>query len=152
MDLQKTLVKIHEHVIKAHQEASAYHNEMANCHGNMLASHKEGTPDREFHEAAQASHVTARDGHDDAIEECRKDMAECEKADTATMIRKMIGDTLVPTRVSVVAPPRPAAPNGLTAIPRPGQPEIKNPAVPNVAPEFQKLFSMEDGQEERPIL
>jgi hypothetical protein len=150
MDLQKTLVKIHEHVIKAHQEASAYHNEMANCHGNMLASHKEGTPDREFHEAAQASHVTARDGHDDAIEECRKDMAECEKADTSSMIRKMIGDTLVPTRVSVVAPPR-SAPAGLSMVVRPGQPEAKAP-VPNVAPEFQKLFSMEDGEQERPIL
>jgi hypothetical protein len=151
MDLQKTLLGIHQHVIKAHEAASAHHNEMANCHGNMLASHKEGTPDREFHEAAQATHLTARDEHDSAIEECREAMVECEKADTASMIRKMVGDTLVPTRVSVVAPPRPA-PNGLVAIPRPGQDEIKNPAVPNVAPEFQKLFSMEDGEQERPIL
>jgi hypothetical protein len=152
MDLQNTLLGMYQHQKETHEEASAHHNDMVNCHNNKLANCKAGTDDHEFHKAAAESHIAARDARDKKIEECNKAMAECEKADTATIIRKLIGDTLVPTRVSVVAPPRPAAPNGLTAIPRPGQPEINNPAVPNVAPEFQKLFALEDGEPEHSIL
>jgi hypothetical protein len=56
-------------------------------------------------------------------------------------VYKMLGNTVIPSSVSVVAPTRP----GLVAVKRPGQPDLPAaPAVPDVPPEFQKLFSTVD--------
>jgi hypothetical protein len=64
------------------------------------------------------------------------------------MISEAIGKTVVPTGVSVVAPPNPRA------VTRPGQPPLPaaTPAAPNVPLEFVKLFSTEDNEQERSIL
>ncbi len=58
------------------------------------------------------------------------------------MVGEAIGNTIVPTAVSGVAP---AAP-GITAVPRGGQPPAP-PAKPNVPLQFQKLVQVDEDEE-----
>jgi hypothetical protein len=150
MDLEKHLIAIHQHLKKTHEDRADYHNHMANAHTSALGQHEEKSAEHAFHKNAAESHMVARDACQDRMEECDKARSECEKAGIAGMVRKMFDNLIVPTNVSAVAPPR-SAPAGLTMVIRPGQPEAKAP-VPNVAPEFQKLFSMDDGEPEHSIL
>jgi hypothetical protein len=164
MDLQEHLVHavlqaqkgIHEHLKKSHQDSSAHHNEMANAHTAMLGKHEEKSDEHEFHKSAAESHVDARDDCDERVEECNKAISECEKAATSSMnkllatdpamqaymkrlVDEAIGNTVQPTHISAVAPPKP----GLTAVPRFGSPAVPAPIVEE---RFAHLVEIDDAE------
>lgn len=62
------------------------------------------------------------------------------------MVGEAIGNTIVPTGVSAVAPNAP----GVRAVPRAGQQPI--PVKPNVPDNFQKLVAIDDEEVQRPVL
>jgi hypothetical protein len=146
---------IYEHLKESHEDASAHHNERAAGHGARLGQHKEGTPEHEFHKAAHESHLEARDAHDAKAEKCSKAISDCEKTAKAELAKvtegvapsvledavratflKMFGDTVIPSRVSAIAPDF-----GIRAVPRAGSKAMEAPVV---EPQFQKLFSAEN--------
>lgn len=155
--MSKVSEQFHKKYHAHHQEKAEIHAEHAEAHKSMMDHHDDGPEHafhkrkHELHKAASETHATLRDYHKVCMEKAASD--ELKKTDTApaslenlvrSILVKMLGDTLMSTNISAVAPNAP----GFRAVPRGGQPPVKKPDVPL---EFQKLVAV-DEQEEQPGL
>jgi hypothetical protein len=139
-----------------HDKKATVHAGHAAAHKAMMDDHEEGTPEHTYHKtkhalhkAAHESHVVVRDYHKACMEKAAGD--EMNKSDSPVpasleshvraILVKMLGDTLVPTAVSAVAPSRP----GIIAVPRAGEQPV--PARLNVPEQFQKMVEVEHTDE-----
>jgi hypothetical protein len=127
-------VTVSEHAISAQH---AFHNSAAAVHKTAMAGEKEGSSQHAYHKGMAAAH-----------EECAGKLSECMKALAAADLEK--SRQLVPSPITNVT---------ITPIPRTGsrpvseRPTVETaPAPPNVPLEFVKLFSIDDGELDRPIL
>lgn len=157
-------MEVHERVAAHHDEEASKADGKADSHLNYAKLHRclhkasgltdqMDSPHLDFalqHEsnaimekANAAHHREHAKLHRAAAADCRKATTADDLTKTEDSVRKifleMLGDTVVPSRVSAVAP---TAPAGLTPIPRQGQPV---PVAPPVPLGFEKLFSVQDG-------
>jgi hypothetical protein len=128
----------HEAVAKSHEEHASLHDELAKSTG--VKAHKDFASrhraDGAVHKSMAAHYTKKAASHDDMAESCAKGM------DTGDLTK------LMPTGISGVTPTRP----GITAVPRFGQREVSATAgKPNVDPQFEKLFTIDDAEEERSV-
>lgn len=139
-------------VMKKFFEGEAKHHEdMKKAHRTALAATSEGTSQEAFHKSCMEHHAArgaecadcADEVEKSAKAELAKAVADVAPAALEDAVRKtflqMFGSVVMPTGVSIIAPPRPVI--------RPGQPEL--PKAPNVDPEFHKLFEVGDDNMEK---
>jgi hypothetical protein len=159
MTAEEHMAGLHRRHSTYFTESAKSHKDMA-AHHETLAAHFKKAVDDEGTAAHKAHAALAECHHDCAMKDSglaswhHNTMEECEKAQAAAMTKaaesvppsaledavratfiKIFGDTVIPTRVSAVAPPR----TGVVAVIRPGMPEIK--AAP-VDERFAKVLGL----------
>jgi hypothetical protein len=127
----------HGEMEKSAHEHAGLHDAMAKATG--VQTHRDFASryraDALIHKNMNKHYLQKAAYHDDKA-------AECMKVDTSDLTKMM------PTGVSAVTPTRP----GITAVPRFGQREVPTAAgKPNVDPQFEKLFVVDDAEEERSV-
>jgi len=148
--------------LEFHKLRHEHHHEQMEIEDGHAETHKAMTGEYDKDSAEHLHHKTKHDLHKRASAGHAKlaayHLAECEKATLADglskaapdtlqeMVKKMvaeeIGNTLVPTKASIIANPDLV---GVRAIPRAGQKIVPAGAqAPSVPMEFVKLFSTED--------
>lgn len=127
-DFLKGAAEHHISMAKAHQTAADGYE----ADGYEPASHELA-----FHKAAMDSHTTMADA---CLAAC-KVLQNADASDFGKFERDF--SQAMPTGVSLVAPDTPQHARTVRAVPRHGAPPASS--VPDVSPEFQKLFSLDDG-------
>jgi hypothetical protein len=110
---------------------------VSNAHSDLAATCEEDSP-------AQKSHQSIATSCGDMAEKCLACLKVLVNADYEKVFERNYSQ-LVPMNISVVTPTAP----GITAVPRPGQPPAAS--VPNVAPEFQNVFAIDDEKSRRKL-
>ena len=138
------LAKVFTRLAQHHVAKAKHHGELAKLHKKLSEFHKgmDGEEDdpATIHKNISAAHSAASEEHVAMGESC----AQCAKAFTATGKAVDLGGDLepFPEGFSRVAPD---APPNIRAVLRPGMQALPRPDVPAG---FQKLVSVEDGEEE----
>src|SRR6266436_4604329 len=145
-------------VSEFHKASYDHHDERATSHAVMMGHEDEGSPRHAFHKSGHESHTAMRNFHKICMEKATVDsmnkaaegsVPASMEAYVRSILVKMLGDTLMPTAVSGIAPTRP----GIIAVPRDGA--RANPGsvdLSKVPLEFQKMLDPSSWHEEERTL
>jgi hypothetical protein len=142
--------KTHAGIAGGHRATAEHYRMMSKCHGAAMGKAVAGDPQHTFHKAAKETYDAAaedQDGraayHDAMGEKCEQAKKVAGDADlskgSSDLLKRLeiVENSLVPTKVSGVAPTNP----NIRAVPRAGMRDVSE--RPNVPVQFEKLIAIE---------